>query len=181
MRVLTSTFLLLILSCSSTEKDKIIVPNLRSQFYTDALERIDKELEKNPKNTILIDQKLFYCEQTNWPTNCIAALDSYKELYGMTGQLIEQYISYYQTYESYESLLQLVEEWSDEFNLMRDHKKIYIDCLSKTGRHEDAKYELRAYLSSHQKEEDLAFAAAQYLEMGDSLIATYNISKLYNR
>ncbi len=172
--------ILLILSCS-TPKDKITVPKLHAEFYTEALDRINKELESDPENTGLIDQKLFYCDQMGWPNTCISALDAYKKMYGMSGQLIDQYVTYYLKHERYQSLLDLIENWDAEFNLKSNLNQTYIECLTRLDKNIRAKVELRRYLISHQSEEDLCFASTQYLRMNDSLMAAYNLSKLYKK
>ncbi len=171
----------ILVACSSSKKDKIIVPKLHAGFYSDALDKLDKEIESDPENNNLIDQKIFYCEQLEWPTTCVAALDAFKGKYGMSKQLIDQYIFYYQKHDQYQSLYDLIDRWDKEFELKDDFKHTYIHCLTQLNQVNQAKIELRRLLSKSQSIEDLSFASRKYLEIKDSLVAAYNLSKLYKK
>ena len=174
-------FVPILISCTSPKKDKIVVPELHAGFYTEALDQLDDQLSSDPNNISLIDQKLFYCEQLEWPHSCISALDVYKDRYGLSKQLIEQYIIYYKKHEDHQSLLDLIDEWDEEFSLKSAFNDTYISCLVKLNKQKEAKMELRKFLVKNQSKEDLSFASIQYLKMQDSLMAAYNLSKLYKK
>ncbi|MEP1032229.1 hypothetical protein [Ekhidna sp.] len=171
--------ILFLIGCSSPSKDRIIVPKLHAGFYSDALNRINKELDSSPEDERLIDQKLFYCQQLEWPTTCISALDAYKEIHGMTNQLVEQYIAYYKRHERYQLLLELIARWGEEYDLGEKYMETYIDGLTRLGRNEAAKIELKEYLKVNQSQTTISFASKQYLRMKDTTLAAYNLGKLY--
>ncbi|MEM7299346.1 MAG: hypothetical protein AAF391_13900 [Bacteroidota bacterium] len=84
MRSIPIAFVVLIIfSCSNHRKQEIVVPKLHAGFYAGALDQINEQLSSDPSNTNLIEQKLYYCDQLGWPTNCLSALDKYKAKYGM--------------------------------------------------------------------------------------------------
>ncbi|WP_436516636.1 hypothetical protein [Ekhidna sp. To15] len=172
-------FILMLLGCGSPSQDKIIVPKLHAGFYADALERINKEIKSAPGDARLIDQKLFYCEQLEWPTTCISALDAYQEANGMTNQLVEQYIMYYKTHERYQLLLEVIDKWGEEYDLGSKFIETYIDGLARLGRRASVTIELKEYLKTNQSKEALTFASAQYLKIRDTTMAAYNLSKLH--
>lgn len=155
------------------------MPELHAGFYSDAMDRINDELKSDPDDERLIDQKLFYCEQLGWPTTCISALDAYKEIHGMTNQLVEQYITYYSQHKRYQLLLETIEKWGSEYNLGENYTELAIDCLTRLGRNAAAKIELKEYLKDHQSQEAIQFASSQYLRIRDTTMAAYNLGKLY--
>lgn len=168
-------------ACSSPQKDRIVVPTLHAGFYNDALDRINDKLESDPDNDRLIDQKLFYCDQLDWPTTCISALDTYKEKHGMTNQLVEQYIVYYTRHKRYQLLLDIIDRWGQEYHLADKYIKTYIESLARLGKRKKAEVELRIFLKNHQSLDDLEFASTQYLRLKDTLMAAYNLRKVYQK
>ncbi|MEO9484849.1 MAG: hypothetical protein ABJG47_15425 [Ekhidna sp.] len=179
MRVVGFTLIFIFFGCSSTSTDRIVVPELHAGFYSDALERINEELVSNPQDERLVDQKLFYCEQLDWPTTCITALDAFKEKNGMTSQLVEQYIAYYKQHERFQLLLDVIDKWSLEYQLEEKFTETYIDCLTRLGRKASATIELNRYLKNNQSINAISFASKQYLSIGDSTLAAYNLGKLH--
>ncbi len=163
----------------SPHKDKIEVPKLHAGFYSAALEEINDKLKSDPENDRLVDQKIFYCEQLNWPTTCISALDAQKEMFGMSNQLVRQYMAYYQIHDHFRALLDLFDSWDEEYGIKTEYPSLYIDCLVKSRKQNRAKRELRSYLISNQSADDLAFASSKYLMLDDTAMAVYNLSKLY--
>ncbi|MEQ9468149.1 MAG: hypothetical protein RLN88_12100 [Ekhidna sp.] len=181
MRGLSIILFLSFIACSSPQRDKIVVPELHAGFYNEAMQRINDELESDPGNDKLVDQKLFYCEQLGWPTTCISALDAHKNKHGMTNQLVEQYIAYYRRHERYQLLADLIDRWSEEYDLGEKYAKEYIECLTRLGRKEFATIKLRKYLVDHQSLDDLLFASRQYLKLRDTALAAYNLGKVYQQ
>ena len=179
MRGFFFTLVLISAGCTTSSKDRIIVPELKSAFYPDALERIDDALKSAPDDERLVDQKLFYCEQLNWPSTCISALDRYKEINGITNQLVGQYISYYQEHKEYKLLLDVIERWSEEYDLGERFAEIYINGLTQLDKKVSAKVALRNYLKRNQSMKAVSFASEQYLVLKDTAMAAYNLGKLY--
>lgn len=179
MRRLVVLFVALF-SCSSPKRDKIVVPELHSGFYLEALDRINGKLKSDPDNERFIDQKIFYCGELNWPTTCIAALDAYKEQHGMTNQLVEQYIAYYTKHQRYQLLLNIIDKWDNDYQLKENSPETYIKALVQSGKTKRARRVLRSYLDKYPSSENvLSFASTQYLNLKDTLIAAYNLGKLY--
>ncbi|WP_420578135.1 tetratricopeptide repeat protein [Ekhidna sp.] len=175
-----SLFLLVILfGCNSPREDKIVVPELHAGFYNDALDRINDKLKSDPDNNRLVDQKLFYCEQLEWPTTCISALEAYRQVHGMTNQLVRQYISYYQRHQRYQLLIEVFDKWDQEYGLKKEFTNLYIASLVQSGRNKRASEELRWYLVKDQSREAISFASKQYLQMNEHVLAVYNLGKLY--
>ncbi|MEQ9403773.1 MAG: hypothetical protein RIM99_09325 [Cyclobacteriaceae bacterium] len=174
-----SAFLLFIIliSCTS-QRDRIIIPEISESFYTQALIRIDNDLKGNEDNLHLIEQKLYYCDYLSWPSTCLDALDEFKRQKGMTPQLVEQYIYYYTKHEKYQALLDVIVRWSDEFDLIEEFFGQRILALSKLGRKEEALGLLRSYMSRRQSAKDLMFASQRYIELDDTLMAAYYMGKL---
>ncbi len=179
MRVLSGILILLLFSCSFSQKDRIVVPELHARFYVEAMDRINAQLKSDSNNTELIDQKLFYCEQLYWPVTCMTALDSYRKLHGVNNQLIEQYITYYQKHEQHQFLFDIIEKWDNEFNLKTRFNETYIDVLTRLNKNNAARDELEIFLESNQSIHDVSFASLQYLRMYDTTMATYTLGKLH--
>lgn len=167
-----------LLSCSGSREQKIVIPELASGFYSDALQRINDNLASDPDNINLIEQKIYYCDQLNWPSTCITALNDYKAKYGMTNQIVEDYIKFYQQHEHHQLLVDIIEKWDDEYDLLLTYQKPYIRSLVAIGDNKKAKGYLSQFLINNSNQENIAFAAQQYLELRDTLMATFNLSKL---
>lgn len=178
MKNLFLLIFVLFCSCSNPRTDKIIVPKLESNFYSKAMVRINDELKSDPDNQKLVDQKIFYCQQLDWPTTCISALDSYKSQHGMTNQLIEQYIAYYSKHQRYQLLVDIIERWSEEYDLKERFHYPLIVALVRLGRKDRATVELRSYMVERSKLSDFEFASNQYILMKDTLMASYYLGKV---
>lgn len=166
-------------ACSTNSKQEIVVPKLHAGFYAGALDQINEKLKSDPTNTNLVEQKIYYCDQLNWPTNCLSALDTYKAKYGMSNQLVEQYIQYYEQHGRYQLLLELIDRWSEEYELEEKFHKSLIKSLVETQNASRAKYELRRFLVSEELTvNDLQFASKQYLSLNDTLMVIYQLSRL---
>ena len=168
---------LLFLSCS-TRSDKIVNPTIGASFYSDALVRIDRQLNGDEDNLQLVSQKMYYCEVLEWPSTCIGALDEYKRQKGMTPQLLDQYIDYYTKHQDYSALRQVVERWVDVFDLGNKYEKIWIKSLVEGNMIEQSAIALRNYLARNNNIDDLVFGAESFLKIQDTLMAVYMISKI---
>lgn len=168
----------LLSGCSKPSKQEIIVPVLNAGFYGEALNQITEKLRSDPTNSDLVEQKLFYCNQLEWPATCLSALDEFQRKNGMSTQLADQYVSYYEINERYVPLIKLIDRWSQEFDLQDRFKYPFIQSLVATGNVARAKRELEVFLIENKTKEDVAFGANQYLQMGDTLLAVYQLSRL---
>lgn len=166
-------------SCSNPRTDQIVVPKLEANFYAMALERINDELKSDQENQKLVDQKLFYCQQLGWPTTCISALDTYKSQNGMTNQLVEQYIAYYTRHKRYQLLVDIIEKWSEEYDLKDKFHQPLIEALVKLGRKDRAFVELRSYMIDRSELKDVEFASEQFLSLRDTLMSSYYLGKVF--
>ncbi|MEO9872959.1 tetratricopeptide repeat protein [Ekhidna sp.] len=178
MRRVVFITLLTFFGCSRSQDDRIVVPKLHAGFYAKALNQINDKLDADPKNELLVDQKLFYCEQLDWPATCISALEKYKDQHGMTNQLVDQYIAYYIRQDENQLLIEVMDQWNNEYDLKKKYNYIYINGLTRLGKTGRATVELRNYLIDHHSLEDLVFASEQYLIMNDTLMSAYNLSKV---
>lgn len=157
----------------------IIVHKLESNFYNKALDRIDEELKSDISNERLIDQKLYYCEQLEWPTTCISALDTYKSQHGMSNQLLEQYVAYYSKHQQYQLLINTVDSWSQAYDLKDQFHQPLIEALVSLRKKKRASIELRNYMIGKTSPIDLEFASRQYLLLGDTTMSTFYLGRLF--
>ncbi|MEP1094281.1 MAG: hypothetical protein ABJG78_04190 [Cyclobacteriaceae bacterium] len=177
MRQLSIFSVLLVLSCTP-KQDRIIVPKVGNDFYTQALLRIDDDLQGDVDNIKLVEQKLYYCDLLDWPSTCVSALDELKRQKGMTPQLLEQYVIYFEKHQQYQQLLEVIERWGAEFNLSGKYKRQKVLGLLKTSRRAECAKYLQGYMVGKTSAEDIAFAGECYVELGDTLMATYYLGKL---
>jgi tetratricopeptide (TPR) repeat protein len=176
MRHLYLVFIFTLISCLP-QQDRIIVPVVNKDFYSQALSRIDADLKSDDSNLKLVQQKLYYCDLLNWPVTCIDALDGVKSQEGMTPVLLEQYISYYKVQKMYPQLLEVIDRWGARFNMEENYRKERILGLVKARRIEEASISLRNYLvnGSH---DNIPFAASCFLEINDTIMASYYLNRL---
>ncbi len=178
MRLVFPSFILLLFSCTP-KQDRIIIPAVKSDFYSNALLRIDDDLDGDADNMKLVEQKLYYCELLEWPKTCLAALDETKRQKGMTPQLLDQYVIYYEGHQQWEALLQVIDRWSTQFGIEVSYRKQKIVGLVKTKSVEEALRYLQTYLAGQSENvSNIRFAAANYLELEDTLMASYYLGKL---
>ena len=167
-----------LLGCTTQESDRIAIPKIQAGYYQDAFSQINDKLSSDPKNLKLINQKLVYCEQLEWPSSCLDALDASRQVNGMINKLVRQYIEFYSLYEYYDALVSIFDKWGSEYQLNDEFAELFIHSLVKTNARERAISSLRDYAKSHQTPEDLAFIATHYLELDQSTLALYNLGKL---
>ncbi len=178
MRWFSFLFITFLLSCSVPGTDKIVIPHLESGTYAQLFERINDDLKADPTNERLIDQKLYYCEQLDWPETCISALDVYKSQHAMTYQLVLNYVKCYQRHRRYQSLFDVINQWEKKFELEDELLKPKITSLVNLSQYEEANELLGIYMINKSKLPDIEFAATQYLRVYDTLKATYYLSEL---
>lgn len=165
-------------TCSNPHRQEIIVPELRANFYANELHQIDARIKSNPPSIDLIKQKLYYCDQLDWPTTCISALDQYRAKFGMTNLLVGQYIKYYSKHAQYRPLIDVIEKWNKKYDLEKKIHQSLIISLVNVGQHARAKAELSNFLVENQSIEGWTFVSKQYLHLNDTLMAIYNLTKL---
>ncbi len=177
MRLAISAIVLFIISCAP-QRDRIVVPVVNNDFYSSALTRIDDDLEDDADNLKLVEQKLYYCDLLDWPETCISALDELKRQKGMTPQLLDQYMTYYSRHELYQPLLDVVDRWSVEFDLENEYRREKILGLVRSSRRDEAYRYLLTYMADRNTTEDFKFASSSYLELKDSLMASFFMGRL---
>lgn len=177
MRQLFILVISLSFSCAQRQ-DRIVIPTLTDNFYSQALLRIDDDLESDTENLHLVEQKMYYCEYLNWPETCLGALDEFKRQKGMTPQLLDQYITYFRNHDMHQQLLNVINRWSGAFDLEKKYTAAKVIALIKLGRNAEATSLLRRYLKNNQTADDLDFASQQYLAVGDTLMASFQLGKL---
>ena len=177
MRLSICHILFFIFSCSPP-RVPIIVHEISDSFYSQTLAQINRKLSDNPSDLHLIEQKLYYCDQLNWPTTCISALDEYKKQKGMMPQLLNKYIVYYTRHGRYQLLYEVIDKWSREFDLENQSMKPRITALAKLSKIDQAGILLRNYMINKRSFDDILFASEQFLELKDTLFATYYLGKL---
>ncbi|MEM8940325.1 MAG: hypothetical protein AAGC64_13375 [Bacteroidota bacterium] len=168
---------LMIFSCSERRSQEIFVPKL-TDFYSKALSTINEKLKKDSRNPNLLEQKIFYCEQLNWPGGCLNALDQYKSNYGITNQLAQQYIAYYSANQRFQSVVDFISEMDEEYHLSKKFRKPLIESLISLGERNKAVLHINQLLKDGMQTEDLAFVSEKYFEMADTLMATYYLGKV---
>ncbi|MEM6737532.1 MAG: hypothetical protein AAF620_15835 [Bacteroidota bacterium] len=168
---------LMIFSCSERRSQEIFIPKL-TDFYSKALSRINEKLKKDSRNPNLLEQKIFYCEQLNWPGGCLDALDQYKSNYGITNQLAQQYIAYYSANQRFQSVVDFISEMDEEYHLSKKFRKPLIESLISLGERNKAVLHINQLLKDGMQTEDLAFVSEKYFEMADTLMATYYLGKV---
>lgn len=172
------SILILITGCVSKPATEIIVPTIRDDFYQEALSKVDEMLEDDPSNANLIEQKLFYCDATGWTSSCKEALDSYKNTNGMSEDLFQTYLDFYEAGEEHSSIINLVNDWRDVYELTDTQYMLHIKSLLATKRSIEVKRELTSFLGKNKNFKAQEFAAMQYMALGDTLLAIYYLSKV---
>lgn len=174
------TIALLLVGCSLKPSDKIVVPTISEDFYLQAFDEINKRLKSDPENMDLVEQKLYYCEQLNWPTPCLSALEILEDENGISSALLEKFMTYYQRHERYSPLIEIIEKWGAEYDLQDRFLLPYLTALVKT-KNRKAWVELRSYLIKNSDSDAINFAAESYLLLGDTTMALYYLGKVYQR
>ena len=164
--------------CSQQGHQEILIPELHHHFYKEALNQINLKQKSGTSDINLIDQKLYYCDQLDWPVSCISALDSYRAHFGMNNQLIEQYIAYYQTHNQHQLLVEVIEKWNQKYDLQKSFRKPFIHSLVQLKEHERAKLELQHFVLFNQAKEDTEFASKNFLQLRDTFMAIFHLNRL---
>ena len=179
MRLLSILAILFVVSCAP-KQDRIVIPKVNSSFYSQALLRIDDDLDGDEDNLRLVEQKLYYCDLLEWPETCVAALDELKRQKGMTPQLLDQYVIYYEEHQQFEQLLAVIERWSGEFNLEEVYERQKILGLLRASRRNECARYLKNYMIGRSSAEDLGFASECYIALADTVMSTYYLGMLSN-
>ena len=173
--------LFLFAGCAKRKTDEIIVPHLTVNFYHQSLDKINKTLKRNPLNLELNQQKIYYCSRLNWPKTCVYALDALVKQKGMSYELLNKYITYYKTQKQYDLLINFVTKWKKKYRLTNDMRRTYIIALINQNMSQNVFHELKKYLENTHDLGDYVFVGDQYLAIGDSVMATFYYSKVYNQ
>ena len=95
MKYSTLIGLLLIYACSGNRAEKIEIPMNVEVEGLELLAHIRDATKEEPKNTRLLSQELYYCEQFGWPQPCGEALEKAEVLLGSSEKLTDQKIAYH--------------------------------------------------------------------------------------
>lgn len=170
--------LLILVSCTPKREDKIVIPEVGESFYSQALQRINEDLEGDEHNLHLVEQKIYYCDYLEWPSTCVDALDEFKRQKGMTAQLLDQYATYFLKHQQYEQLLNVINRWAGEFDFKESYWKYQVLASTKLAMNNEASALLRRYMSKRSSLRDIKFAAERFIEMEDTLMSSYYLGKL---
>ena len=169
---------MLLVGCAGKQSTEIIVPEIQAGFYSAALSDIDERLENDPSNIKLVEQKLYYCEQTEWPETCLTALNKYRAKHGLTQLIFEQYLTYYTKQNQHNNLIELIDQWKRQYDLDKGFRKPLIESLANVGDRARAVSEIKDFLSLNNSTSDHEFVARQYLTLKDTIMSAYYLGKV---
>jgi len=173
------SILFLMSSCINSLGDRVGVKELPQSAYQNSFEKIVNDLKRNPENVKLVEQKLVFCEELDWPNSCIDALDIKKRSSGMSANLVRQYIEYFIANDNLENVAEFVIRWDDTFGLREEYYSQYIKGLISGNKYSELRKELPIYLNHNNDHDDLLIAANSYLASGDSLMSIYYFTKAF--
>ncbi len=178
--VIALTFLVFSLfSCSDTNKYPIESVNVDVSYYLTALNEVNQQLAANKSNLSLRKRKLLVSKELRWPEDVTEDILFLKKEDGLTYELVQYAIDFYQTYHYYEQLLNILEEWESINGELNGSNRWRIVAYLGLGRYIEAKYLLWNYIQDNsQNVEALIFAANNYLELEDSTRAVYAYGKV---
>lgn len=172
--------LITLIGCKGRQPAEIRIPDFQPSFYVEALNQLNQEIEGDPTNFQLIEQKLFYCEEAGWPATCLQALDVYHSEKGMSKALFQNYFTYYSVNEKHQEIINLSASWRKQYSLTLTQHKSLINSLVTINSKNEALWELSLFLRETSDIEIEEFTARQYLTLGDTLKSVYYYSKVYN-
>jgi len=170
--------IIVLFGCTVKQSTDIIIPELKAGFYQEALATLDEKLADDPLDLGLIEQKVFYCEEANWPTTCLSALDQLKSTKGMSRQLFGYYLSYYAEHELSANAVALFDQWGDTYSTA-EFRQTLIKSFVTLGRKKEAIAEIRVLLAESPGLSNSEFVSRQYLQMADTLMSIYFMTKVW--
>lgn len=170
--------LLFSIGCGVNNTTDITVPEFNSDIYTEALVSIDDLIHKNPDNLRLNSQKLNYCIQANWPSTCKQALDVYQDHNGMSDELFEKYLQFYESNDLKDELILFINKWADQYQVPGAYLQLLISDLLLKGDTTLARHELNDLLLLLPELSSYAYAASFYLQTEDTLKSVYYHAKV---
>ena len=178
--ILTIILMILIGGCSINQSTEIVSPDFQSDFYQQAFLHVGKQLEESPNNKEVLSKYLFYCEKLEWPISCIAALDHWKKINGMSQELLAKYLNYYSQNRQYEQVVLLINEWEATYPI-DEFRKSLIQGYVLLDERKKAIKEMRTFLANSDGPTANEFVASQYLALTDTLLAIYQMSKVWKQ
>ncbi len=167
------------LGCSDSKKYPIESVHVDVSYYLTALHEVNEQLESNPSNIALRKRKLLVSRELRWPEDVLEDILFLKREDGLTYELVQNAIDFYQTYHFYEPLLDVLEEWESINGALRNGDKWRIVAYLGLGRYPEAKNVLWDYIQNSGADvEALFFAGDHYLSLGDTARALYAYGKV---
>lgn len=168
-----------LIGCSDSNKYPIESVNVDVSYYLTALNEVNQQIAANKSNLSLRKRKLLVSRELRWPEDVSEDIQYLKREDGLTYELIQYAIDFYQTYHYYEQLLNILEEWESINGELAGSNRWRIIAYLGLGRYTEAKYLLWNYIQDNsQNVEALLFAANNYLELDDSTRAVYAFGKV---
>ena len=168
------TFLLIILGCTDSKKYPIESARVDINYYLTALSEVEAQLKSNQDNFSLRMRKLLISRELNWPEDVRSDISFLRKEMGLSYELMQYAVDFYQSYNYHEEVLTILEEWESINSPFSRSDRLKIDAYLGLGRYREASYLLWEYIQSNKNNvEALLFAARNYLEIGDSTRAIY--------
>jgi len=155
-----------------------VVPELQAGFYQEALAALDEKLTDDPLDLSLIEQKVFYCEEADWPTICLSALDQLKSMKGMSRQLFGYYLSYYAKHGLSAEAVELFDQWGTTYSTA-EFRQSLIESFVELDRRKEARAEIGVLLAESPGLSTNEFVSKQYLQLSDTLMSIYFMTKVW--
>jgi len=169
---------LIIFSCGQRRQYPIENPQIDAEFYVEALHDVNDQVEAFPSNSELRLKRLYINQKLKWPEDANEDLNALVKKDGLTLQLYQFGLDFYQAYHLYEELLNLVDHWeriSGEAQL-----KWKVVALKGLGRENEAKHFLWQLIQSDKHNvQNLAYAGETYLAYGDTTRSIYAMNLLF--
>lgn len=168
-----------LISCTDSKKYPIESVIVDAGYYLSALSEVNQQLSQDAGNVFLRKRKLLISRELRWPEDISEDVDFLKKEEGLSYELVQYAVDFYQVYRYYEKLLNILEEWETLNGQLKGSKRWRITAYLGLGRFTEAKYLLWEYVQENsQNAEALLFAADKYLIFNDSTRAIYAFGKL---
>lgn len=165
---------LILFGCSESKKYPIESAKVDVNYYLTALNEVESQLKSNQSNFSLRMRKLLISRELNWPEDVRSDISYLRKEMGLSYELMQYAVDFYQTYNYHEELLAILEEWESINSPFSRSDRLKIDAYLGLGRFREASYRLWEYIQSNKNNtEALLFAASNYLRLGDSTRAIY--------
>lgn len=179
MRLSIFWFLLVALfGCQQRQEYPISAIEIAPELELQQLVRLNERIKSQPQNLSLRKQRFAINYRLKWPQNAIEDLEFIVKNEGLSFDLYNQAISFYDAYHYFESMLLMLEQWSDFANVETDrHWKS--KALIGLGRTREAEYTLWEHLQTNKKnEQELIYISQSFLLLADTAQSIYSMNLL---